>query len=90
MGAKLPDERLEARRAEMAERAAALARRGGFFVRSEDAARQSSISASGGRRTDGTWKLERVEITRSAGSHVYDLPGRHPSALRRRGPLVGR
>jgi hypothetical protein len=71
IGAGLPDERLEARRAQMAERAAALARPGGFFVRSEDAARRSSVSASGRLRTDRTWQLQRVEISDDDGRHVY-------------------
>ncbi len=71
MGDELPDESLRLRLAGMAERAAALARRGGFFVRSEDPARRSSVSASGHFRTDRTWQLDRAEISDVAGRHVY-------------------
>jgi len=71
MGAKLPEDRLEIRRAEMAQRAASMARRGGFFVRSGDPARRLAVSASGHLRGDRTWQLDRVEISDDAGSRVY-------------------
>jgi hypothetical protein len=71
MGARLPDERLQRRRAEMAERAAALARREGFFVRSQDATARCTVSASGRLRPDRSWQLQRVEISNDAGQHVY-------------------
>jgi hypothetical protein len=71
MGESLPDEALRLRFKEMTKRAASLTRRGGFFVRSEDPARRSSVSASGHFRADRTWELERVEISDDAGVHVY-------------------
>jgi hypothetical protein len=73
MGAKLPEDyALEARRAGMAERAAALARRGGFYVRSDDPVAGARVSVEGTIGPGRAWLPERVAVVRGSQQRVYD------------------
>jgi hypothetical protein len=78
--AELPDEKgLEARFARLRERAAALARRGGFFVESVDPATRTRVSVEGSIRSDQTWQPSRISITQGLETRVYEHPEETPA-----------
>jgi len=86
-GARLPDETgLEARFARLTQRAAALARRGGFFVESVDPATGSSVSVEGSIRSDRTWQPSRFSIREGSETRVFehleDVPAPHAERVR--------
>ena len=87
MGARLPDGgALEDRRARMADRAAALARRGGFYVRSDDPADGARVSVEGEIRPGRAWLPERVTVVRGSQERVYsrleDVPAPYGELVR--------
>jgi hypothetical protein len=72
MGTRLPEGgALETRRARMAERAAALARRGGFYVCSDDPAVGERVSVEGTIRPGRDWLPERITIARGSEERAY-------------------
>jgi hypothetical protein len=82
-GAKLPDEKgLEARFARLTERAAVLARRGGFFVESVDPATRIRLSIEGKIRSDQSWEPSRVSITQGSETRVFEHPEDAPAPYR--------
>jgi hypothetical protein len=87
IGARLPEGgTLEARRARMAERAAALARRGGFYVGSDDPDAGARVSVEGtiGPRRD--WLAQRISVVRESQERVYrrleDVPAPYGELVR--------
>jgi hypothetical protein len=83
MGARLPKEgSLGTRRALMAERAAALARRGGFYLRSDDPAADTRVSVEGTIGPGRAWLPERVTVVRESQEHVYSRLGDVPAPYR--------
>jgi hypothetical protein len=78
--AKLPDEQgLEGRFTELTERAAALTRRGGFFVESVDPATGTRVNVEGSIGSDQTWQASRLSITQGAETRVFDHPEDAPA-----------
>jgi hypothetical protein len=83
MGAVLPKEgSLETRRARMAKRAAELARRGGFYLRSDDLAADTRVSVEGTIGPGRAWQPERVTIVRESQERVYSRLGDVPAPYR--------
>jgi hypothetical protein len=78
-GANLPhDEGLAARLARLAERATALAGRGGFYVESVDIVTGGGVGVEGTIERDQTWRPSRFRITDGKQTHIFerqeDLP----------------
>jgi hypothetical protein len=87
MGARLPEGgTLETRRADMAERAAALARRGGFYVRSDDPAAGARVGVEGRIRPGRAWQPERVTVVLGSQERIYsrieDVPAPYGELVR--------
>jgi hypothetical protein len=87
IGTRLPEGgTLEARRASMAERAAALARRGGFYLRTDDPAGGAQVSVEGTIRPGRDWLPERVTVVRGSEGRVYarleDVPAPYGELVR--------
>jgi hypothetical protein len=87
LGDRLPEgEGLETRRARMAERAAVVARRGGFYAGSADAGDGASVSVEGTIRPGRAWLPERVTLVRGSEERVYtrlgDVPAPHGERVR--------
>jgi hypothetical protein len=87
LGARLPEGgALEARRARLAEQAAVLARRGGFYVRSVVPADGAQVSVEGtvGPRRD--WRPESITILHGSEARVYrrleDVPAPYGTLAR--------
>ena len=75
LGAKLPEgEGLEVRRDRMAQRAATLTSRGGFFVQSVDPDTGTLVSAEGTIGADRTWKPERISLVTGTEERIFDHP----------------
>jgi hypothetical protein len=73
IGARLPEGgALESRRARMTEQAAALARRGGFFVSSDDLDAGVRVSVEGKIGPGPAWLPERVTVVRGMEERVYN------------------
>jgi hypothetical protein len=74
------DEAVAARLAQLAERATAVARRGGFYVESVDPLTGKRVSVEGRVRPDQTWQPNRFRITRGPESHVFERQEDVPAA----------
>jgi hypothetical protein len=87
MGARLPEGgALEIRRAKMAERAAAIVRRGGFYVRSDDPATGARVSVEGQIRPGRDWQADRVSVVLGTleqdYSRIEDVPAPYCELVR--------
>jgi hypothetical protein len=72
-------EGLATRLERLTERAAAIARRGGFFVESVDAVTGKSVSVEGKVGPDQTWHPSRIRVTQESQSQILERPEELPA-----------
>jgi hypothetical protein len=75
---------LESRFTLLTRRAAALARRGGFFVESVDSMSGNRLSVEGTIRLDNTWQANRFCVTRNGQTKVFERQEDVPAAYSER------